>query len=92
MAGPHVSEGMNQRRFPGYLGLKVRGACSMARCGRSASYQAAHFRVYDSTCAVDFQGPRKLLNSVLNRPMTFSARSLSYGLPSLPSEGPALPG
>ena len=38
----------------------------MALCSRSLLYQLTHCRVSHSTWAVDFQGPRKLMTSVLN--------------------------
>lgn len=49
----------------------------MALCRRSVLYQSTHFNVSHSTWLTNFQGPRKLITSVLNRPMMLSARALS---------------
>ena len=49
----------------------------MALWMRSVLYQATRFKVFHSIWVADFQGPRKLMTSVLNRPTTLSARALS---------------
>ena len=62
------------------------GRWPMAPCRRSVLYQLTHCRVYHSTRATDFHAPKNSMTSVLNRPMTLSARALSQLSPTPPTE------
>lgn len=62
----------------------------MALCRRSELYQLTHFSVSRSTWLTDFQGTRKLMTSVLNRPIMLSASPLSSESPTLPTEASIL--
>lgn len=50
-------------------------------------YQCTHSRVAYSTPSTPRHGPRGRMTSVLYRPITDSARALSYESPRLPTEG-----
>jgi hypothetical protein len=43
-------------------------------------------RVSHPTSRIDFHGPVLLITSVLNKPMTHSARALSSASPTVPTE------
>ena len=62
------------------------GRWPMAPCRRSVLYQLTHCRVSHSTRATDFHAPKNSMTSVLNRPMTLSARALSQLSPTPPTE------
>ena len=64
----------------------LRGRWPMAPCRRSVLYQLTHCRVSHSTRATDFHAPKNSMTSVLNRPMTLSARALSQLSPTPPTE------
>ena len=59
---------------------------AVSPCRRSVLYQLTHCRVSHSTRATDFHAPKNSMTSVLNRPMTLSAKALSQLSPTLPTE------
>ena len=62
------------------------GRWPMAPCSRPVLYQMTHCRVPHSNRATDFHGPKNPMTPVLNRPITLSARALSWLSPTLPAE------
>src|SRR5687768_8372297 len=54
---------------------------------RRLLYQSTHSRVANSTLSKERHGPRRYITSALKRPMTVSARALSYESPTLPTDG-----
>ena len=62
------------------------GRWPMAPCSRPVLYQMTHCRVSHSNRATDFHGPKNPMTPVLNRPITLSARALSWLSPTLQAE------
>lgn len=63
------------------------GMWPMGPSSRRLLYQSTHLRVSHSTSRIDFHGPIWLTTSVLNRPMTHSAKALSKESLTVPTEG-----